>query len=114
VNGVDVQQDLGLLVVGVEFGDGAEGGDAGVVTEDLDLASGELGGKDLDLGRVGQVDRADLDRDPMGGPQFAGELFEELTATGDEDYRVATGGQRPGELATDTGGGPGDDGAGVF
>src|SRR5699024_7025162 len=50
---------------------------------------------------------------PVGGAQLGGEFLHHLGPAGDEDQRVAAGGELTGQAHADAGGGSGDHGAGL-
>src|SRR5699024_1762473 len=94
-------------------GDRAEGGDAGVVAQDRHRPVLELGHQHAAGVAIGQVDPAHLDLDPVGGAQLGGEFLHHLGPAGDEDQRVAAGGELTGQAHADAGGSSGDHGAGL-
>ncbi len=113
MHGDGVELDLGAFVVGVELRHRAEGGDAGVVAEDRDVAAGELVGERLSLHGVGEIVHPHLDGDAVLAGEAVGEGVQQLTAARDDDQRVSAGGECGGEGFADAGRRSGHDGTGI-
>jgi hypothetical protein len=74
-----------------------------------DAAPRHLGEQLAPRTRPGQIGRHDLAADAVCGLQFLRQGLQPILAAGDQHAVHAPGGQLPGELGADPGGGPGDE-----
>src|SRR6185295_1011156 len=109
--GYDIELDLLQLAREVRFGEGPEGGEAGVVDQRVDGHSGTLQLLEDLVRRAGpgEVLGEDPHGDAMPVPQLAGQLLQFPRAPRHQHQVVAPGRESAGQLPTDAARGAGDE-----